>query len=51
MTVKAGGQTLILDKDFTVSYQNNLNIGTAQVVITGNGGFTGTKSVKFKIKE
>ena len=35
--------------DYTVSYQNNTNIGTATVTITGKGNYTGTITKTFKI--
>ena len=38
-------------KDFTVSYSNNVNIGTAKVTIKGIGRLTGSKDVTFKIVE
>ena len=48
-TVKFNGKTLAKDTDYTLSYSNNVNVGTANVNITGTGNFTGTKTVKFKI--
>lgn len=39
-----------LTGDYTISYQNNTNIGTATAVITGVNGYFGTKTVSFKIK-
>lgn len=39
-----------LDKDsYTLTYQNNVNVGTAKLIITGLGEFGGTKTVTFKI--
>lgn len=39
-----------LDKDsYTLTYQNNVNVGTAKVIITGLGEYGGTKTVTFKI--
>ena len=35
--------------DYTVSYSNNVNIGTASVTITGIGTYSGTKTVTFRI--
>lgn len=45
------GQQLTKDIDYTVSYRNNVNIGTATIVITGKGRYTGTKTITFKIIE
>lgn len=38
-------------KDYTISYLNNINKGTATVVFTGTGRFTGTLKKTFKITE
>ena len=43
-------KTLVKNKDYTVSYFNNRNAGTAGVTITGKGTFSGTKTVTFQIK-
>jgi hypothetical protein len=40
---------LVSGKDYTVSYKNNINVGTATVVITGKGNYTGTRTLKFDI--
>ena len=42
-------QTLKLNTDYTVSYKNNVNAGTASVVITGKGNFQGTATKTFTI--
>jgi glucan-binding YG repeat protein len=47
--VKSGSTTLIEGSDYTVSYKNNTNPGTATVIITGSGNYTGTKEVTFTI--
>ena len=49
-TVKAGGLTLTKGADYTVSYKNNVEAGTATCTIKGINGFTGTKSVTFRIE-
>ena len=36
-TVKLNGKTLKKGTDYTVSYQNNTNAGTAKVIVTGSG--------------
>ncbi len=43
------GKELAEKTDYTVKYQNNINAGTAAVVITGKGDFTGTVRKSFKI--
>ena len=40
---------LTKDKDYTVSYKNNKNVGTATVIVTGKGNYTGTTTTTFKI--
>lgn len=49
VNVKDGTKTLVKGTDYTISYKNNKNIGTATVTITGKGSYTGTKSLTFKI--
>ncbi len=49
LTVKVGDKTLINGADYTVSYKNNTNAGTATVTINGKGNYTGTKTSTFTI--
>lgn len=42
-------QALIKDVDYTISYKNNTNVGTAEIKITGIGKFAGSLSLQFKI--
>lgn len=50
VTVKDGTKTLVKNTHYTVSYKNNINAGTASVVITGKGSdYTGTKTLTYKI--
>jgi len=49
VTVKAEGKTLIEGTDYTVAYKNNVNAGTASVIINGTGNYTGSKTVNFVI--
>ena len=50
VTVKLNGKTLKNGTDYTVSYSNNIKVGTAKVTITGKGNYTGSVSKTFKIK-
>ena len=50
-TVTVDGDTLIRDKDYTVSYENNINAGTATIIITGIGDYTGRISKSFIINK
>ena len=44
------GQALILDKDYTVTYGENTNVGdVASVTVTGIGNFDGSVDMKFNI--
>ena len=49
VTVKLGSKTLKNGTDYTVSYSNNKNIGTATVKIVGKGNYAGTIKKTFKI--
>ena len=50
VTVKYGTKTFKAGaKTFKVSYKNNVKVGTATVTITGQGNFSGTRKVTFKI--
>ena len=43
------GVSLIEGTDYTVSYDKNINPGSASVIYTGKGGYTGTLKAGFKI--
>lgn len=47
--VKVGGRTLKNGTDFTVSYKNNTEPGTATLKVTGKGNYSGSVSKTFKI--
>lgn len=49
VTVKDGDKVLRKEWDYTVDYQNNLNIGTATVTVTGVGAYEGTAQRVFTI--
>jgi hypothetical protein len=48
--IKYDGQNLVKGTDYTLSYKNNVKPGTASVMIKGKGNYTGSKTIKFKIK-
>lgn len=48
VSVTLNGVTLP-SSDYTVSYSNNTNVGTATVTVTGKNNMTGSKSATFKI--
>ena len=43
------GKTLTQGTDYTVSYADNTNVGTAQVIIQGIGNFKGKTTVSFSV--
>lgn len=47
--VKLGEKALKEGADYALSYQANVNAGTASVTITGKGSLSGTKTVSFNI--
>ena len=49
VTVKEGSTTLAVNTDYTVSFSNNRNVGTATVTVTGKGHYAGTKTATFAI--
>ena len=50
VTVKDGDKTLVKGTDYTVSYKNNTNAGTASVTVTGKGNYSGTVTKGFTIR-
>ena len=49
--VNDGNTILTKDKDYTLRYSNNINIGTATVTIEGKGNYTGIITKEFEIRE
>ncbi len=49
VTVTLNGKALVLDTDYTVSYSDNINEGTAKVTVTGKGDYTGSMTATFTI--
>ena len=49
VTVKLGDKTLTEGKDYTVSFENNADAGTASVTVTGIGDYKGTTAGTFTI--
>ena len=47
--VSLGGKELVEDTDFTVSYADNVAVGTATATATGIGAYTGTLTTTFDI--
>lgn len=51
VTVKYGKTTLKKNKDYTVSYSNNINAGNGIITIKGKGTYSGKLTKKFKINK
>ena len=49
VTVKQGAVTLTEGTHYTVSYADNVNVGTATVTVTGMGNYSGTATKSFNI--
>ena len=49
VVVKLNDTLLVAGKDYTVSYINNKNVGTATVIVNGIGQYTGSVSKTFTI--
>ena len=50
VTVKNGGTTLVENVDYVLQYQNNIHVGTATVIIKGNGvNYSGENRITFTI--
>lgn len=47
--IQDGENTLIKNVDYTLSYSNNMNIGTGNIIITGIGNYTGKVEKTFTI--
>lgn len=50
VTLTDGEKILKQDKDYTIEYINNVNVGKAKVVLTGCGAYTGSVRKTFVIK-
>lgn len=49
VTVRYGKELLVLDVDYSVSYKDNIEVGTGEATITGKGSYGGTVKVYFPI--
>lgn len=50
LTITYGGKKLVNGRDYTLTWKNNKNIGTASVTIKGKGKYNGSVTKKFRIK-
>ena len=51
VTAAWNGTAMKEGTDFTVTYKNNTNAGTATATVTGKGNYTGTKDITFTITD
>ncbi|MBR1629713.1 MAG: BspA family leucine-rich repeat surface protein, partial [Lachnospiraceae bacterium] len=51
VTVKYGNRVLKPEKDYTLSYRNEVNAGKAEAIVKGKGNYTGSKTVPYTIKK
>ena len=49
VTITDNNHTLTNGTDYSLTYYNNINVGTASINIKGIGNYTGTKKITFKI--
>ncbi|MBR0410869.1 MAG: Ig-like domain-containing protein [Eubacterium sp.] len=45
------GQTMKLNRDYTLKYSNNKNAGQAMITMKGKGNYKGTRKIPFTIKK
>lgn len=50
VVVESGSTRLQQGTDYSVSYRDNVNAGTASIIVTGAGKYTGTQTVNFVIE-
>lgn len=50
VVVTMNGRMLNRGTDYTVTYSNNTNVGTATMTVTGIGSFSGTKTINYTIE-
>lgn len=50
VTIRESNTTLTQGVDYTVTYKNNKNIGTATITVKGKGSYTGSVKKTFKIQ-
>ena len=50
VVVTMNGKVLNRGTDYTVTYSNNTNVGTATMTVTGIGSFSGTKTITYQIE-
>ena len=49
VTVMHDSHTCVIDQDYTISYEDNINAGKAKIIISGMGNYQGTIQKEFTI--
>lgn len=49
VSVRSSGSTLVKGTDYELTYENNINVGTATVIVTFKGNYEGERTVNFNI--
>ncbi len=49
VTIRDGYKTLIKGVNYSIKYENNVKAGTAKIILTGLGGYSGTVTKEFSI--
>ena len=50
LMVTDGGRALVLNQDYSITYVNNTNPGTATIQIAGLGNYGGVKTIRYNIE-
>jgi hypothetical protein len=48
-TITDKNAPLLKDVDYSLAYQDNIHVGTATIIITGTGNYTGERNITFEI--
>jgi len=51
IVIKDGDYILIKGTDYTIGYLNNINVGTAEIIVKGINNYRGTKNIGFAITQ
>ena len=49
--IKDGNKVLTVNTDYTLTYENNINVGVAKITLKGKGDYGGTRTINFNIKQ
>jgi len=49
LTIKDGSKEIVKDKDYIITYKNNIKVGQSEIIVTGIGNYAGTVTKTFLI--